>query len=110
LSLEPAGADSVRIRFRVHNAGAHQFYVSGRCALTRLDGSELASDTVGNGVVLPDAVREFSWMTRAGLQPGRYLAVATLDTGSPELLVGELPFDWPPAPGFAPGTVASGSH
>jgi hypothetical protein len=110
LRIEPVGRDSIRIRCRVRNSGQHHFYVSGRCALTRLDGAELASENVGNGVVLPDAVREFSWMTRAGMEPGRYLAVATLDTGSPELMVGELPFDWPLPPRIAPSTIASGSR
>ena len=110
LRFEPVGQDSVRVRFRIWNAGLHHFYVSGRCALTRMDGVELSSGAVGAGVVLPDAVREFTWMTRAGLEPGRYLAVATLDTGSPELLVGEVPFEWPPPSRIIPSTVAHGSR
>jgi hypothetical protein len=110
LRLEPMGPDSVRVRYRIRNAGLHHFYVSGRCALTRLDGAELASGAVGNGVVLPAAVREFTWTSRAGLEPGRYLAVATLDTGDAELLVGEVSFDWPPPAALPPSTIASGSR
>jgi hypothetical protein len=42
-------------------------------------------------------------MSTAGFIPGRYLVTATLDTGEPELTVGEAEFIWPmPRPAVLP--------
>jgi len=46
-------------------------------------------------VVLPGGIRYFQWTSLAGLVPGHYLVTATLDTGEPELTVGEASFTWP---------------
>ena len=44
-------------------------------------------------------------MSETGLSPGRYLVTATLDTGEPELTVGEAAFVWP-MPGSKPMPLA----
>lgn len=100
MDVRPVGADSVAVTLRVRNAGEHHLYVAGDIALTDSSHVTIRKGPLGSGVVLPGGVRNFTWMSEAGLSPGRYLVTATLDTGEPELTVGEATFAWP-----LPGTV-----
>jgi P pilus assembly chaperone PapD len=94
LDVRPSG-DSVAVTVRVHNAGERHLYVSGDIALTDSARVTVRKGPLGNDVVLPGGVRTFTWMSETGLSPGRYLVTATLDTGEPELTVGEAAFVWP---------------
>lgn len=104
MSVESAGEDSLRVTVRVRNTGERHFYVAGEVALVDSTGATCAGGKLPTGVVLPQGVRYFSWASRAGLSPGDYTAVATLDTGEPELSVGEMKFHapLPPPPLNAP--------
>ena len=106
LDVRPVGSDSLSVTLRVRNAGERHFYVAGDIALADSSSSPVRKGPFGSGVVLPGGVRNFTWMSNAGLAPGRYLATATIDTGEPELTVGETVFVWPmprtmPAPALA---------
>jgi hypothetical protein len=105
LSVQPAGLDSLSVSLRVRNAGERHFYVSGDIAISDSSHVTLMKGPLGSGVVLPSAIRYFTWMSEAGLRPGRYLVTATLDTGEPELTVGEATFVWP-LPGATPAPLA----
>jgi hypothetical protein len=87
LRAVPAGADSLAITVRVRNAGERQFHVRGTIDVADSAGTTLRSGALPAGVVLPGSEREFTWMCDSG--PGARNAIATLDTGQPELLVGE---------------------
>jgi P pilus assembly chaperone PapD len=100
LDVQPLSGDSVAVTLRVRNAGERHLYISGDIALTDSSHTTLRKGPIGSGVVLPGGIRNFTWMSQAGLSPGRYLVTATLDTGEPELTVGEATFVWP-----MPGTV-----
>ena len=91
---------------RVRNAGERHFYVAGDVALSDSSRAIVRKGEFGNGVVLPGGIRTFTWIARAGLVPGRYTATATLDTGEPELTVGEATFPWP-MPASAPLPLAT---
>ena len=95
LSVRPVGADSIAVTLRVRNAGERHLYVNGELALTDSSNFAVQKGSFGTGVVLPGGARNFTWMSRAQLGAGRYLAIATLDTGEPELTVGETGFTWP---------------
>jgi len=98
MSIESLGGDSVRVTVRVRNKGERHFYVAGEMALVDSTGATRAGGRLPTGVILPQGVRYFTWASRAGLSPGDYTAAATLDTGEPELTVGELRFHWPLPP------------
>jgi hypothetical protein len=89
LDVVPVGVDSITVRARVRNMGERHFYVSGEASLTDSAGAVVQTGKLQTGVVLPGMEREFTWMCDARLAPGLYAAIAKLDTGQPELLVGE---------------------
>jgi hypothetical protein len=96
MRVTPLGGDSLQVTVEVRNDGARHFYVSGRLALRDASGEVRTGGALPTGVVLPGTTRRFSWASRAGLSPGDYIAAATLDTGLPELIIGERRFRWPP--------------
>lgn len=106
LDLTPIGADSLAVRARVRNAGERHLYVTGEVSLADSAGAAVRAGTLPTGVVLPGRIREFTWMCDARLPLGAYTVTATLDTGQPELLVGEAKFTVPPTPA-APLPVAT---
>lgn len=105
LSVTPLASDSVAVTVRVRNTGARHFYIGGRMSLADSTGNRFQTGDLGTGVVLPGRDREFTWTCATEMLPGQYLASAVLDTGEPELLVGETWFRWPArwetAPNFA---------
>ncbi len=103
LVVAPLGRDSMSVSVRVQNGGERHFYVMGEFAVSDSSGQRVRSGTTGTGVVLPGGARVFTWICDAPGNPGRYTAAATLDTGDPELMVGETSFTWPmPRPAPAP--------
>ena len=90
----PCGHDSLAVRVRIRNAGERHFYVSGQIAVADSAGRIVRSGDLPTGVVFPAATRDFTWTSDAGLAPGRYKVTATLDSGQPELLVGETWMEW----------------
>ena len=100
MDVIPAGGDSVTVSLRMRNTGERHFYVTGEAAITDAAGGQVATGAVPMGVVLPGRVRHISWTCPVRLAAGAYQAMMTLDTGEPELLVGEASFRWP-----LPGTV-----
>ncbi len=101
MSILPAGGDSVTLSLRVRNSGERQIYVAGQAAITDAAGKQVASGALPSGVVLPGRVRHLTWKCPAGLPPGSYHATASLDTGEPDLLVGETGFRWHLSPTIA---------
>jgi len=98
MDVHPLG-DAVSVSVRIRNAGERHFYVAGEIALADSSGTRLGTGQLGKGVVLPGGLRELTWTCECGLHPGRYQVTATLDTGEPQLIVGETWFQWPvPAP------------
>ncbi len=108
LKVTPLSGDSLAVTVRVRNAGERHFYISGDVAVADSTGARMTSGPLPTGVVLPGALREFTWTCRSGLRPGRYTATATLDSGEPTLIVGETAFEWATRPPD-PRTVASDS-
>jgi P pilus assembly chaperone PapD len=95
LDVRSPGPDSIAVTVRMRNAGERHFYVGGDVVLSDSSHTAVRRGEFGNGVVLPGGIRSFTWAARAGLTPGRYTVTATLDTGEPELTVGEATFTWP---------------
>ena len=105
MDVRQVGADSIAVTLRVRNAGERHLYVSGDLAVSDSSHATVRQGPIGSGVVLPGTVRNFTWMSQAGFGPGRYMVTATLDTGEPELTVGEATFVWP-MPGAVPLPLA----
>jgi hypothetical protein len=82
--------DSVAVHVRVRNPGDRHVYVTGEVALADSTGARNASGSLATGVVLPGGVRTFTWMCPSPIRPGEYTITATLDSGEPELAVGEV--------------------
>jgi hypothetical protein len=80
----------------MRNLGERQYYVMGQLVLADSSGTEIACGALPGGVVLPGALRDFAWSGPIAAPPGRYLVRAKLDTGEPDLLVGEKELTWPP--------------
>ena len=106
MDVRSSGADSIAVTVRVRNAGERHFYVAGDVALSDSSRAVVGKGEFGSGVVLPGGIRTFTWIARATFRPGRYTATATLDTGQPELTVGEATFTWP-MPASAPLPLAT---
>lgn len=94
LEVRTVGRDSLALTVRVANGGARHLYVRGALSLVDAAGTVVRGKDLAYGVLLPGSGRRFDW-TPGVLSPGRYLARVTLDTGEPELLVGEKWFEWP---------------
>jgi hypothetical protein len=99
MSAEPAGGDSLGVRIRLRNAGGRPVHYRTELSLQGGGGAEPRL-TIPSTVLLPDGERDLSWTFAAPLCPGGCLAVCSIDTGEPTLLVGEIPITWP-----APGTT-----
>ncbi len=99
LRAEPRGTDSLQVLVGLRNAGERHFYAAGQVSLTDSSGAVVRSGALPTGVLLPGAARLFTWSGEAGIAPGRYKLTATLDSGEPDLLVGETWIDWRGAPG-----------
>ncbi len=96
MDVRSAGDTALSVAVRVRNPGERHFYSTGEIAVKDSAGVQVALGRLGMGVVLPGADRIFTWTCDSPIAPGRYRATATLDTGEPELIVGETEFRWPP--------------
>jgi P pilus assembly chaperone PapD len=95
LETHNSGDSSMAVAFSVRNPGERHLYATGEVALRDSTGAIVAQGSVGTGVVLPGALRSFTWTCSNRLAPGVYAVTATLDTGEPELIVGETRVRWP---------------
>ena len=95
MDVTPSADTSFSVAVRVKNPGERHLYSNGEIAVTDTTGRAIASGKLGTSVVLPGAERVFTWTCDSRLAPGRYLVTATLDTGEPELIVGETEVRWP---------------
>jgi len=103
MELRAAGDTSFAVTLRVRNPGERHLYSTGEIAVTDSAGTKVATGQLGTGVVLPRAFRNFTWTCTSRVTPGRYLVTASLDTGEPDLIIGETVLTWPlPAPVRAP--------
>jgi hypothetical protein len=92
-----AGGDTTMVLdFQLRNTGERQLYSAGSIALRDSSGHTIAEGDLGTNVVLPGMERRFTWTCKNPPAPGRYLLTATLDTGEPELIVGETEIHWSP--------------
>ena len=98
LDALPLPGDSLAVAVRVRNPGARHVYVTGEVSLADSAGARTASGPLGTGVVLPGGVRTFTWKCSSAGRPGWATVTATLDTGEPELTVGEVRVLLPPDP------------
>lgn len=100
------GDSALSLAVTVRNPGERHLYSTGEVTLRDSSGTAVATGALGTGVVLPGTRRMFTWTCPLRHAAGRYTVTATLDTGEPELIVGETEVRWPPA-AAAPQPVAS---
>lgn len=80
---------NVVVEVRVRNRSQRHASCHGEVKLTDSTGATMISGFLPDGVVLPGAARVFGWNGARRLPAGRYLVTVTIDTGEPELLVGQ---------------------
>jgi P pilus assembly chaperone PapD len=90
IAVTPCPGDSLSVAVRVHNPGERHVYVTGDVALADSAGTRVASGSLATGVMLPGGVRTFTWKCPSPARRGWTTVTATLDTGEPELAVGEV--------------------
>ena len=95
VAVLPLGGDSVQVIARVRNSGERHFTASGEIAIADSAGHARAGGSLESGLVLPGMTRNLSWWGSFPHRAGPYVVTATIDTGEPELLAGELPVAWP---------------
>lgn len=83
------GREPMVLGVRVRNNGERQFHIAGGFELADSSGTVVRAGPLPTGVVLPGHERELTWTCDEPLPPGVYRAIATLDTGQPELLLAE---------------------
>lgn len=110
MDVTPAADTSFSVAVHVRNPGERHFYSTGEIAVKDTVGRLVAGGKLGTSVVLPGTQRVFTWTCDSRLTPGRYLVTATLDTGEPELLVGQTVVRWPLAKPVAPPIARLDSH
>ena len=100
VGVRAAGGDRepIVLGVRLRNNGERQFHIGGGFALADSSGAIVRSGPLPTGVILPGYERELTWTCDQPLPPGSYRAIATLDTGQPELLVAESWVQLPGAP------------
>jgi hypothetical protein len=98
------------VSVRVWNPGERHLYSSGEVAVEDSTGRAIAIEPIGTGVVLPGATRIFTWTCPIRLAPGPYTVTAKLDTGEPELIVGETRVRWPLGPPLVLPVAAGDEH
>jgi hypothetical protein len=88
-------SDTMLVAVKLRNPSERHLYAGVRIAVKDSTGRSMADADLGSGVVLPGTERVFTWTCDVPLPPGRYAVTATLDTGEPELIVGETSVKWP---------------
>ena len=88
-------SDTMVVALKLRNPSERHLYAGVRLAVKDSTGRSMADTDLGSGVVLPGTERVFTWTCDVPLPPGRYAVMATLDTGEPELIVGETSVQWP---------------
>ena len=95
MELRAVGDSTFAVTLRVRNPGERHLYSTNEIAVTDSTGAKVAGAQLGTGVVLPGAIRNFTWTCDSRVAPGRYTVTASLDTGEPELIIGETVLNWP---------------
>ena len=90
-----AQGDSMTVALKLKNPGERHLYAAAKIAVRDSAGTAVADADLGSSVVLPGMERVFTWTCGVPLAPGRYAVTATMDTGEPELIVGETTVQWP---------------
>lgn len=88
-------SDTMSVALTMKNPSDRHFYASGHIAVKDSTGRAVVEADLGTAVVLPGMERVFTWTCNTPLAPGRYAVTATMDTGEPELIVGETSVQWP---------------
>ncbi len=96
MRVESDGDSALSLAVTVRNPGERHLYSTGAVSLRDSTGATVATGELGTGVVLPGTWRMFTWTCPLQHAAGRYTVTATLDTGEPELIVGETEVRWPP--------------
>jgi hypothetical protein len=94
MHVATAGGDSLLVSLRIRNPAERHGYVGGTVALKDTSGM-VRSETLPTVVVLPGRTRMLQWRLPGTLLAGPYDLIATLDTGEPELIVGEVHLELP---------------
>lgn len=105
MSVQQSADSSMAVALTVRNACERHLYAAARVALRDSSGRQVSEGDLGTTVVLPGMERVFTWTCNTALSPGRYTVTATVDTGEPELIVGETVTEWPPR---RPGRLVAG--
>jgi P pilus assembly chaperone PapD len=87
--------DSMTVALKLENPGERHLYAAAKISVRDSAGTVVADADLGTSVVLPGMERVFTWTCGVPLAPGRYAVTATMDTGEPELIVGETTVQWP---------------
>lgn len=98
IAVEELGLNPLTIEVALHNSGNARFEaVKGRVEIRDLTGQTIRSMPIRELTLLPGDTRKIKVVDEAApgdmLAPGRYLALAILDLGLPNLLGGQLIFE-----------------
>jgi hypothetical protein len=94
LEIDPLPGDSIAVTLAVRNAGARHFYLASAVQLKDASGETRNRGRLTNGLVLPGATRNFTWVSPSRLATGDYTARVTLDAGAELPLIAERLFRW----------------
>lgn len=94
IALQAGDSGSRRIMIKFHATGGMPLWVHGSLEYRRADNSVVATDSIPEFPVLPDAHRVISVRVRK-LPPGTYLALALLDYSGSEIAAGQIPLEVP---------------
>lgn len=95
MDVRSRGDTAMVVSLTLRNPAERHLYAAATIAVKDSAGRAVADADLGTGVVLPGTERVFTWTCDEHLAPGRYAVTATLDTGEPELIVGETSVAWP---------------
>jgi P pilus assembly chaperone PapD len=95
MNVRTVGDTALQVALTMKNPSPRHFYAAGKIAVRDSSGRVVADVDLGTSVVLPGMERVFTWTCDVRLATGRYAVTATLDTGEPELIVGETEVQWP---------------
>ncbi|MCS7218315.1 MAG: P pilus assembly protein, chaperone PapD [Thermus sp.] len=87
---QPPGGDApAQVRLVFQNTGTGLLRLKGRVEVRDLQGRPVAQAEVPETASLPGATHEIPAPLAKALEPGRYLVLAVLDYGNPNLIAGE---------------------
>jgi hypothetical protein len=96
MNVVPTSGDSIEVEVRLRSTGELPVRFQTALAVASDSGATAQRSALPTTVLLPDGERFVTWCLPAPAAPGAYRATCTIDAGEPTLLVGEIPFSWPP--------------